>query len=438
MYLSRVRIANFRCLASADLKLEPITVIYGFNGSGKSSILAAIQLMKQSIDNERLVSKGTLNVGSFRDYVRDSDVTQWVSIGLEISFEKDEFLNRMVFSNLDKVVQRIRGATLPIRNAEYSISYRESGGFPELGQVLKLNGTRIIETKSFFERGSLQSKLVAPEIPGGYSSQRQILGESLGYFDFIQSEAEREHLNEHMEIRNWYGGVVRDIVRMFRSVLNNYFVIGPTRAAKSFETDTPSDPGWVGYEGEGITGVLSKIWGNAALSQKREKISRWAKVFGLPDVWAGFQGGTKLGVTFKDEKTGTPVSLDWAGHGSKQMLVLIAQMFYGSEGEIVALEEPEISLHLGLQIELPKLFTDVIREKKQVIVTSHSSQFLTAFRESFRNHLLSAKDLAVYHLEKTRKGTIAERLKVTREGIVVPFVPSIAKAEKKLVSEAFS
>lgn len=431
MYLSKIKIENFRCLGLVELDLKPITVIYGLNGSGKSSILAAIQLLKQSIGNDSLMTKQPLDVGSFKSFVRDVDATRWVTIGLEISFDKDEFLNRSVFSDINRFVKHVDKINMPVKNAGYQVSFRKKNMVLELDQVVKLNGVTLLKTRRTREKGSVRDELLIPEVHANPNSPGRIFGENMGYINFVQSNKEK------MRIRKLYGELVRDLARMFRNLLNNYFVIGPTRATKPFETEIPTDPKWVGHKGEDVTGVLSKIWGNAALSRKRLKISKWAEIFGLSDLWAGFQGGKKLGVTFRDPTSDTPVDLNWAGHGSKQMLILITQMFFGDEGEIVALEEPEISLHLELQMELPKLFAEVVKEKKQVIATSHSSQFLTAFRQSFKNRTLTTKDFAVCHLRKTKKGTTIEKLKVTKQGIVTPFVPSIAEAEKKLVSEAF-
>lgn len=432
MYLSKVKIENFRCLGSVELELKPITVIYGLNGSGKSSILAAIQLLKQSIGNDRLVTEGTLNVGSFEDFVRDLDGTRWVSIGLEISFEKEEFPDRLIFSDINEFIQHINKVNLPIKNTEYEVSFRVTDGYLELEQEVKLNKIPLLKSRSSWEKGSIEDKLVIPDIVAVPNSPRNILHDSLGYFNFPGKVTQNQ-----LRTRKLYGELIKDLIHMFRNILNNYFIIGPTRATKPFEAETPTDPKWVGYEGEDVTGLLSKIWGNAELSRKRLKISKWSEIFGLHDLWAGFHGGKKLGVTFRDPETDTAVNMNWAGHGSKQALIFITQMFNSYEGSIIALEEPEISLHLQLQMELPKLFAEVVKEGKQVIVTSHSSQFLTAFRESFKNRTLTTKDLAVYHLKKTKKGTSEEKLKVTRQGIVTPFIPSIARAEKKLLSEAF-
>lgn len=431
MYLSKVRIQNFRCLDSVELELKPITLIYGLNGAGKSSVLAAIQLLKQSMGYDRLMTTEILNVGSFENFVRDLDETRWVTIGLEISFYKNEFPNRLVFSDINRYIQRFDKVKFPIKKTEYEVSFRMNNGFLELKQTVKLNETPLLATISLREKGAVRERILIPEIKATPNTPRHFLHENLGYFNFPRPTEEQN------DMRKLYGDLMRDIIRMFRDVLNNYFVIGPTRGTKSFETQTPTDPKWVGYEGEDVTGLLSRIWGNAALSQKRLKISRWAEIFGLFDLWAGFQGGNKLGVTFRDPESGTPVNLNWAGHGSKQMLILITQMFHGDEGAIIALEEPEISLHLALQTQLPELFSEVVKEKKQIIVTTHSSQFLTAFRQSFKNHTLTTNDLAVHHLEKTQKGATSKKLKVTRQGIVKPFPPSIAKAEKKLISQAF-
>lgn len=429
MHLSRVNIKNFRCLDSVQIDLKPITVIYGLNGSGKTSILAAIQLLKQSIGEERLVTEGTLNIGPLDGLVKEMDKAKWVTIGLEISYEKGEFAEQLVYSHLS-----FFGMKSTIKTSEYEVSFRANRGFIELRQTLRLNGKPLFETLSSRENGIIRDKMLFPDIrrEATPSNSRKFLNENLGEFSYSgRRDSEIENFKDRLR------SSVRDVVRMFRHVLSNYFLIGPTRGTRLFEAKTPTDPQWVGYEGEGASGLLSKIWGKTELSQKRLKIAKWATIFGLSDLWAGFHGGDKLGVTFRDPETHTPVNLDAAGHGSKQALILITQMFHSDKGSIIAVEEPEISLHLGLQIQLPKLFSEYIHEKKQIIVTTHSSQILTAFRESFKKRALTKNDLAVHHLQKTQQGTTSLSLEVTRTGMVKPFPPSIAKAEKELVSQAF-
>lgn len=432
MRLSKVKIKNFRCLKSVELDISPITIIYGENGSGKSSILEAIQLLKQSIGNNRLITDGIINFGSYKDIVMNGDEDQWVTIGVGISFENDEFQNHLLSSTDESLdyFYNILKMDFPITYVEYEASFRRKNRVWELSQVLKLNEVRLIEVRHERING-VQNKVVIPNINAIPNLSEYILHENIGYFSFQRIAPKQQR------IREAYGRLGRDLNRIFHNVLNNYFLISPARASMPFEAQTPTDPKWVGYKGEALAGLLSKIWGKVDHYQKRKKISDWAERFGLTELWAGFHGGKKLGVTFRDPLTQAPVNLNWAGHGSKQVLVLITQMFWGDKGEIVAMEEPEISLHLQLQMELARLFAEVVKEGKQVIITSHSAQFLTAFRSLFKNQTLTTKDLAVQHLKKTKEGATNKKLKVTKQGIVKPFIPSIAEAEKKLVSEAY-
>lgn len=68
-----LRIQNFRSVRdSGTLRLAPLTVLIGANNSGKSSILAALLLLKQSIQDVNpatgLVTSGPLvDVGSYFD-----------------------------------------------------------------------------------------------------------------------------------------------------------------------------------------------------------------------------------------------------------------------------------------------------------------------------------------------------------------------------------
>jgi len=52
-HLSRLRIRGYKSIADADIRLEPISVLIGANGSGKSNLLSFVDLL-QSIADERL------------------------------------------------------------------------------------------------------------------------------------------------------------------------------------------------------------------------------------------------------------------------------------------------------------------------------------------------------------------------------------------------
>lgn len=48
-FITRVRLRNFRSIAACDVSLEPLTILVGSNGSGKSNFLDALRLTSESL-----------------------------------------------------------------------------------------------------------------------------------------------------------------------------------------------------------------------------------------------------------------------------------------------------------------------------------------------------------------------------------------------------
>ena len=89
--LKELRLENFKAFSrTGPIPLAPITLIYGQNSAGKSSILNSIYLIKQTLKFGRgqqfLVPRtenGYVDLGNYRDFVRDHKVSNRVSIGFD-------------------------------------------------------------------------------------------------------------------------------------------------------------------------------------------------------------------------------------------------------------------------------------------------------------------------------------------------------------------
>ena len=69
IYLSHLKISNFRNLADAELLLEPgVTIIHGNNGNGKSNLLEAIYI---------------LSIGKSQRATNDKDLIRFISAELD-------------------------------------------------------------------------------------------------------------------------------------------------------------------------------------------------------------------------------------------------------------------------------------------------------------------------------------------------------------------
>lgn len=110
--LREYQLTNFKAFAGSEtIPLRPITLIYGPNSSGKSSLLQSLLLLKQTLQEAEnpetlLLPKGNLvNLGSYREFAHCHDVSKPFSFKVILDVEKQGTLNP--FGNLvpDKLIE---------------------------------------------------------------------------------------------------------------------------------------------------------------------------------------------------------------------------------------------------------------------------------------------------------------------------------------------
>ena len=82
--LTGLTVENFKSFGDrAKIDLAPLTLVFGANSAGKSSLIQSLLLLKQSIESDRLITQGQIaNLGSFSGIVhRHND--QPVHLGIE-------------------------------------------------------------------------------------------------------------------------------------------------------------------------------------------------------------------------------------------------------------------------------------------------------------------------------------------------------------------
>ena len=91
MTLTALRIANFKAFAASQrVPLRPITLIYGANSAGKSSVLHALALAHHAIETGDLDTQRTqiggdaIDLGGFRQYVHRRERGRQVELGFEL------------------------------------------------------------------------------------------------------------------------------------------------------------------------------------------------------------------------------------------------------------------------------------------------------------------------------------------------------------------
>src|SRR5436190_1602327 len=89
--IKSLRLGNFKAFADEQqVPIRPITLIFGANSAGKSSILHALVLAHESIQNGNLdvfkteLGGDSVDLGGFRQYVHRRDAHNRVSLSIEL------------------------------------------------------------------------------------------------------------------------------------------------------------------------------------------------------------------------------------------------------------------------------------------------------------------------------------------------------------------
>ena len=397
--ITKLALKNFKSISESgiEIDLKPLTVLMGPNASGKSSILEAIGIFAQSIGGP-INSKGNLVVyRDFTDIIHKRETNRWLTI--EIG----------------------RG------NIGYKYSFKKLN--KEARQSVKVGDEEIVRvTNEFFEgMGRVYRFEYPPELaskPCGYSSE-SILEKKI----FTASGEVMDDLSPMLN-------QAQEITTTIRSSMEDKVIfISSTRGIVPEEIATGDIPDNVGKQGENLIQLLARIFGTLEYKDTAEKIAKWAGRFGINELHAGWHGANELISEYLDPSFGVVLNLSSASQGSRQILSVITQLFWSEPGDIIMIEEPEISLHPGSQVLLTELFAEAIAEGKQIIITTHSEFLPLALRRPIKKGLLTLDDIALYHIKKEEEGTIAEKLDLTEDGYVRGWIPSFAEIEEDLLGE---
>ncbi len=91
--ISQLRLKNFKCFADQNLEMKVLTLLSGLNGTGKSSVIQSLLLLRQSYQQGRLPEKGLaltgdlIWIGTARDALFEG--AQEMQIGFKVSWDND-------------------------------------------------------------------------------------------------------------------------------------------------------------------------------------------------------------------------------------------------------------------------------------------------------------------------------------------------------------
>src|SRR4051794_7298176 len=96
MRLSRIEIENFKGVSTRQsIELRPITLLFGANSAGKSTILQALHYMREilergNIDPDVTIAGGLIDLGGFATLVHNHELDRTVSLKLTLDLSDEQ------------------------------------------------------------------------------------------------------------------------------------------------------------------------------------------------------------------------------------------------------------------------------------------------------------------------------------------------------------
>ncbi len=407
--LRRIRLTNFKCWKELDIELAPITLLFGANSSGKTSVLHSLLMLKQTargVDPGQHINFGGGNrdyvdLGSYRDVVAEHNEKK--RIGMQMSWNT----NTTIFFVSDKLkdnARRLKTVTydvawgidehINIFNLRYDVESVESP--PEWVEVRREEANTYFLTSSFAEPTDEPDKVDAPK-----SCYVLPWTAHLG--------SGKEHFVSLVNVSG-----------EFERIIDKIHPIGPLRRQpERYYARTGGKPEMI--EPDGANTIQALI---ASAREDNHLLDHTTRILQEMDLVEDFD------IKPIDENQrlyeatatvgGVKSRLVDVGFGVSQVLPIVALLFSAPPGSIVLLEQPELHLHPNAQSLLADLLLHVAETRDlQLIVESHSEHVLRRLQVRVaegNSKFANPDNIKMYFCEPGEGGSTISEVELDRFG----------------------
>lgn len=342
--ISKLKISNFKSSKDLEINIKGLTVLSGLNGSGKSTVLQALGLLKQSIElanaKAKLHFKGPIvNLGRWHDVLNESAQDDLISFNL-LTTKGD-------YSIVAKSVDPLSYV------ADLKINDREK--FPA-GLLTELSNFQFI-----------QADRISPA--AYYSQSSHSPGKS--WWLGCKGEYTVDYLSRHYALKvSPRRAFPKDAINVPTSL---YKRVAPTKSL----LDQTS--GWLQHLSPGVT-VRTDANDNADL------VSLFFSYVGTEDV---------RGPNYRSSNV---------GFGLTYSLPIVVACLSATRGALLLLENPEAHLHPQGQVALGILLAKCAADGVQIIVETHSDHLLNGIRLAVKNELIGAEAVSLNYFQRDLDG----------------------------------
>lgn len=433
--LTNLRIRNFKSWQdTGDVELAPLTVLFGPNSSGKSSLHQFLLMLRQTVespDRKRVLHTGDattpVDLGSYREFIRENDVES--PLEFSMSWRRQQPLvikdprteTSFVGTDLSFRSRISATATTPPRMRADSYVYT----LHSEGQPFVLGSER---------NSSGQYEMTAEGID---------LVRKLGRGWPVSGPSQFHAFPDDLSTRFQYLDFAPDLTLALEQQLTSLNYLGPLRERPlRLYRWSGEEVSHVGWRGERTVDALLAGGGRQYNTGPRKRheslqlvVARWLRELGVIDSFKVVpidRGRDEYEVLVRAPGSRMEVLLTDVGFGVSQVLPVVTECFYAAQGSTIIMEQPEIHLHPAVQAGLADLFVEAIqmREKRpgkgagtrprdvQLIVESHSEHLLRRLLRRIAEERLDPAFVRCYVVEPGQDGSTISLLDVDEFGDV--------------------
>lgn len=425
--LTKARIKNFKAWRdTGDIRLAPLTVIFGGNSAGKSSLGHLLLALKQTAllsDRKRALHVGDptslIDLGTFKDCLYGHDTNRKMEFALQ--WRTNVPLN--VVNSLNPK-EKYKGKEIAL-NVTFKTGRADQPEVERLGYSL-LDGDA---TPLQIEHTHLDSKVALKAKP---LNLVKVTGRAWP----LDAPEKFYRFSDATLARFQNAGFLADFSLETERVLNSIYYLGPLRSHPkriySWSGETPPD---VGMQGEfSVAAVLAAEAEARKLSRGKGRkqdtfakfLADWLKTMGVIHsfkVEPVAAGRKEYEVLLKTHADSPEVKLTDVGFGVSQVMPALVEAFYAPKNSTVWMEQPEIHLHPQVQAHLADAFICAVQaweggqpRNVQLIVESHSEHFLNRLQRRVAEGVIAPEDIAIYFAKRSGKTAELEPLELDLYG----------------------
>ncbi len=397
MAIDSVRLKNFKCFAdSGPIPFAPLTVIFGRNNTGKSSILQSLLLLRQTLESPeygpRLDLRGPhYPAGSYADIVHQHKTKQHVSMKFDVSV----------------------GSTAARATIEMEFSSDE----PRPPRLVRLKvrhkSVDTLEISRGRGQGGPYELHIGGKLKGG-EKEANFFFPLKRFFPLVGEEPPRRGRpnQNHEKSRS----LARQALDSLESTLRNMRAVGAFRRQpqRRYEYEGRA-PETIDASGQFVVGAL--IEDATRRGKKRgelfQSVNRWLKDVGRVQLTPLKRISTSariFEVRLKDTDSGRWANFADVGFGIGQALPVFVEGLRTPPGELFLVQEPEIHLHPDAQLGMADFLVSLANSGRRVVAETHSEHFLLRIRKSMLNNgtkkpKLNGSDVSIIYVTKTSSGS---------------------------------